>query len=318
MKRRQLISIAIPCYKSSKTIPIVVDEIVDVFKDNKRYDYEIILSNDGSPDETFSTIRNLCKKNGKIIGIDLSRNFSQANARMSMINYISGDIAVFMDDDGQHKAKDIIRLIDKVNEGNDVVCAHLIDKKCSKFKIITSDIYNRIMVLFGVYPKNVKISSFFAINRYAIDQLKHYKSPSPSVFSYLLKITTRFANVEVIQNPRISGKSGYTLKKLVSLAIMNLTNFSIVPLRFATVFGTAISIIGAIYMIILIVRKIINPSVLLGYTSIMSVILFLIGVVLVMLGLLGEYVGRIYMTLSNMPQFTIRETINYNKENNKK
>ncbi len=313
MNKKMLISIAIPCYCSEKNIEFVVDGIREEFKKHDDYDYQIILANDGSPDHTFDKIRELCKEDKKIVGIDLSRNYSQANARMSMLRYADGDVLVFMDDDGQHPAAAIFELAEKIKEGYDVVCAKLVNKKCSKFKIITSDLYKKVMVWFGVYPKGVETSPFFAWNRFAVDEAKEYHSPSPSVHSYMLKITTRFANIEVEQNERHSGRSGYTLKKLIALAIMNLTNFSIVPLRLSTFIGTLISIFGLFYGLFLIIKKLINPNVLLGYTSLMATMLFLIGIVLIILGLLGEYIGRIYMMLSDLPQFTIREVVNKEK-----
>ena len=309
-KRKKIISIAIPCYRSINNIEQVVSDIKDEFKKHKEYEYQIILANDGSPDDTFLKIRELCKKDKKIVGIDLSRNYSQANCRMSMLRYVDGDYVVFMDDDGQHPVDGIFRMIEKIDEGYDVVCARLINKKCSAFKRITSDIYNRIMVLLGVYPKGVKVSPFFAWNRFAINEAKKYHSPSPSIHSYMLRITTRFANIDIEQHERLSGRSGYTLKKLFSLAFMNLTNFSIVPLRISIFVGTTISILGLLYGMILIIRKIVNPSILLGYTSLMATMLFLIGIVLIILGLLGEYIGRMYMMMSDLPQYTIREVIN--------
>ncbi len=170
------------------------------------------------------------------------------------------------------------------------------------------------MVLFGILPKGIETSPFFAWSRFALEEAKKYHSPSPSIHTYMLKVTTRFANVEIEQNERHSGKSGYTLKKLFSLAFMNLTNFSIVPLRISIFAGTTISILGLIYGVVLIIRKLTNPKVLIGYTSLMATMLFLIGIVLIILGLIGEYLGRIYMMLSDLPQFTIREVINKEKK----
>ena len=252
--KKKLISIAIPCYRSVNNIEHVVDDIRNEFSAHKDYDYQIVLANDGSPDDTFKKIRELCSKDRKIIGIDLSRNYSQANCRMSMLNYLDGDIAVFMDDDGQHPAYGIFRMVEKMEEGYDVVCASHKNKKVSAFKRITSDIYNWIMTLTGVYPKGIKASPFFAWNRFAIEEARKYHSPSPSIHSYMLRITTRFANVDVEQNERLSGKSGYTLKKLIALALMNLTNFSVVPLRLSALFGMGFSILGLFYVIYLIIK----------------------------------------------------------------
>ncbi len=313
MEKKKLISVAIPCYRSENNLRFVVDGIRNEFKKQDEYDYQIILANDGSPDHTFEKIRELCQEDKKIVGIDLSRNYSQANARMSMLRYADGEILVFMDDDGQHPAEAIFDLAKKIEEGYDVVCAKLTKKKCSKFKVITSDLYKKVMVLFGVYPKGIETSPFFAWNRFAIDEAMKYHSPSPSIHTYMLKITTRFANVEVEQKERHSGKSGYTLKKLFSLAFMNLTNFSILPLRISIFIGSTISVLVLFYGLYLVIKKLINPNVLIGYTSLMATMLFLIGIVLIILGLLGEYVGRIYMMLSDLPQFTIREVINKEK-----
>ena len=311
--KKILISIAIPCYRSENNIGHVVKDIQDAFAKQDKYDYQIVLANDGSPDRTFETIRQLCKEDKKIIGIDLSRNYSQANARMALLHYVDGDITVFMDDDGQHPTYGIFLLADKILEGYDDVCAKLVNKKVTAFKRITSDIYNRIMIMMGIYPKDVAMSPFFALNRFAVDAAKKYHSPSPSIHSYILRVSTRFANVEVEQNKRLSGKSGYNLKKLIALAIMNMTNFSVVPLRISVFAGMSISIFGLFYGIFLVIKKLIRPQVLIGYTSLMATMLFLIGIVLIILGLLGEYVGRIYMMLSDLPQFTVREVVNKEK-----
>ena len=313
-EKKKVITVAIPCYRSENNIEFVIDGIRESFSKHQEYDYQIVLANDGSPDHTFEEIRKLCEKDKRIVGIDLSRNYSQANARMSMLEYIDGDIIVFMDDDGQHPAEGIFKLAKKVEEGYDVVCAKLTKKKCSAFKKITSDLYKKTMVLFGILPKGIETSPFFAWSRFALEEAKKYHSPSPSIHTYMLKVTTRFANVEIEQNERHSGKSGYTLKKLFSLAFMNLTNFSIVPLRISIFAGTTISILGLIYGVVLIIRKLTNPKVLIGYTSLMATMLFLIGIVLIILGLIGEYLGRIYMMLSDLPQFTIREVINKEKK----
>ncbi len=312
-EKKKVITVAIPCYRSENNIEYVTDSIRESFSKHPEYDYQIILANDGSPDRTFEKIRELCEKDKKIVGIDLSRNYSQANARMSMLKYIDGSITVFMDDDGQHPAEGIFKLAEKIEEGYDVVCAKLTKKKCSTFKKITSNLYKKMMVWFGILPKGIETSPFFAWSSFALEEARKYHSPSPSIHTYMLKVTTRFANVEIEQNERHSGKSGYTLKKLFSLAFMNLTNFSIVPLRISIFAGTTISILGLIYGIFLIIRKLFNPKALIGYTSLMATMLFLIGIVLIILGLIGEYLGRIYLMLSDLPQFTIREVINKEK-----
>ena len=207
-----LITIAIPCYRSEHNIEAVADEIRSEFSKHADYDYQIVLVNDGSPDDTFGAIRRICEKDQKVVGVDLSRNFTQANARMAALPYVKGDILIYMDDDGQHPAEGIFALAAKVQEGYDVVYAHLTHKKVSKFKIITSDMFNALAVKFGVKPKGIKGSAFVALSRFAVDQLLTYKSPSPSYGNFLYRVTAKYANVTIEQRKRLSGESGYSLK----------------------------------------------------------------------------------------------------------
>lgn len=307
-----LVSVVIPCYRSAMTLPTVVNEIRDTFAIHPEYDYQIVLVNDGSPDggETYRTIQLLCEQDKKIVGVDLSRNFGQACARMAALPYIKGDCAVYMDDDGQHPAEGIFTLVKEIENGYDVVYAQFRKKKHSLFKRITSNMNRRMLELLGVKPKGITTTAFFAWSRFSIDALKEYRSPTPSVGSYLSKVTSRFKMVDVEHRERIAGKSGYTLKKLIRLAINGFTNFTTVPLRISAFLGMAIAGIGFIAGLVIVVRKLIHPTIAMGYTSLMSIILLLGGLVLVSLGIIGEYIGRIYMILSDMPQYMVREVEN--------
>ena len=318
-----LITVVIPCYNSSKTIRFVVDEIREVFQKETQYDYQIILVNDSSPDETFEVIKALCNEDTRIIGVDLSRNYGQASAQMAAIQYIKGEIAVFMDDDGQHPADELFKLIEKVESGYDLVYAHFVAKKHSFFKKITSWLNSKVLEATNRKPRGIHISSYFAISSIAIEGLKKYHSPFPSIGGYLLQITRKIANVEVKHRERREGTSNYNLKKLLRLWIQGLTNFSIVPLRLASVVGMSSATAGILFGIILIIRKLINPNIYVGYTSMMATLLLIGGLIMIMLGLLGEYIGRIYILLSNMPQYNVRENLNVEldcdeKENDRK
>ena len=305
-----LISIAIPCYRSEKNLEMVVDEIRSVFAKREGFDYQIILVCDGSPDHTDEVIRKLCEEDRKIVGVLLSRNFTQSNAKMAALKYVQGEVLVYMDDDGQHPAEDIFRLAEKVQEGYDVVYAYFDHKEQSRFKIWTSDLFGKISEKTGRRPKGIKTSSFMAYSRFAVDELKAYTSPTPALGGYLYTVTTKFANIESTQRKRASGKSGYNLIKMISLAVTGLTNFTIVPLRMIDVIGSVSAVIGLIYGLVLIVRKLFFAAVVPGYTSNMVVMLILGGLILISLGLVGEYVGRIYMLLSNKPQYVVREELN--------
>lgn len=305
-----LVTIAIPCYKSAQTLPYVVDEIKGVFEKQSLHDYEIVLVNDSPNSGTFEAIQKLAEQNRNIVGIDLSRNFGQASARMAAIAYAKGDMIVFMDDDGQHPAEEIHKFIEKIEEGYDVVYGKIVNKKHSIFKKVTSRINTILLEAMGIAPKGLSLSSFFAINRFCADRILEYKSPFPSMMSFLMQITNSITNVEVKHRERKEGASGYTLKKLVNLWLNNMTNFSMVPLRIATFLGFLVAAAGFLYGVVIIVLKLLHPERISGYTSIMAVVLFLGGLIMIMLGILGEFIGRIYMTSSDKPQYIVRQTVN--------
>ncbi len=309
----KLISIIIPCYRSEKTLPKVIDEIKAEFSKQDKYDYQIILSNDGSPDNTFETIKKICATDNRIIGINLSRNFGQASAKMSALNYADGDITIFMDDDGQHPASGIFPITEKIEEGFDLVYAHFPHKKHNVFKRFTSRLAGSIGVAIGSSVKGIHKSSFIGWSRFALEALRDYHSPFPASGSYLLNLTTKVANVEIEHRDRLAGKSNYTLKKMIILWLNFFTSFSVVPLRFASFSGAICAIIGFLFGIFTIIRKLILPQISAGYTSTISVIMFVGGIIMMMLGLIGEYIGRIYMTVSDLPQYKIREVINGEK-----
>ena len=312
-----LISVVIPCYRSAETLPSVVEEIQGAFAARPEHDYQIVLVNDGSPDNTYEVISELCEKDRKIVGVNLSRNYGQACARMAALPFVEGECVVSMDDDGQHPAEGIFPLAEKIQEGYDVVYARFAHKKHSLFKRCTSRMFGWCMEAVGLRAKGIVTSSFFAWSRFAVEKLKDYHSPTPSAGAYLMKISTRVANVDMLHRERLAGESNNTLARMINLAITSLTNFTVVPLRVASILGMVLAGVGLLSGMIIVIRKMLNPGIAMGYTSIMAVILLLGGIILIVQGLLGEYVGRVYMMLSDMPQYTIRETKNVKLSANK-
>lgn len=312
-----LVSICIPCYRSALTLPAVVDEIRDVFSRRDSYDYQIILVNDGSPDNTFEVISQLCQDDKNIIGVDLSRNYGQASAKMAALPYAAGDAIIYMDDDGQHPAEGIFPLLEKLAEGYDIVYARFPQKHHSWFKRVTSRLYQKVSEWIGNKPKGISVSSFTAWSRTAADAIMRYHSPFPAPGLYLNKITTRIANVDVEHRDRLAGESGYSFRKLMGLTMTALTNFSIVPLRVASFIGVFCAIIGFIAGLVIVIRKLIHPSISAGYSSTISVIFFIGGIIMMILGVLGEYIGRIYMSISDMPQYNVRQVQNAPAEENR-
>ncbi|MGL4484734.1 MAG: glycosyltransferase family 2 protein [Anaerovoracaceae bacterium] len=305
-----LISICIPCYKAEHNLPKVIEEVIGEFEKHPEYDYEFVLVNDGSPDDTFGTIHKLCTENDKIVGINFSKNQGQPSARLAAANNAKGDALVFMDDDGQHPAWGIFKLIEKIKEGYDVVYAKFPERKHSFFKKITSKIYNKLMQLTGTKPKSVSTSSFAAWSKISMNAIRDYHSPFPSAGGYLQCVTDKFANVEVEHRARIGGKTGYNLRKMVLQALNAFTNFSMVPLRTASVFGIICAFAGFIGGIYVIIRKLLFPELLAGWASTFSLLLFIGGMLMMVMGLMGEYIGRMYMTISNKPQYIISQIVN--------
>ena len=304
------ISVAIPCYKSALTIPTVVNDIRTAITRRNGYDYQIILVNDYPDDNTFDIISDLCREDPKITGVNLSRNFGQTTAKMAALPYVKGDVLVYMDDDGQHPADQIYLLVDKVLEGYDMVYARFPHKKHSLFKRFTSWLNAKVLELNGTKPKDIVISSYHAMSRTAVEALKKYKSPFPSIGGYLSHVVRRYANVDMDHQARLAGHSNYTLGKMLKLWLTGFTNFSTMPLRLSAFIGAACAAVGFVSGAIVIIRKLINPAIAAGYTSSIALQLFIGGIIMMILGLCGEYIGRIYMTVSNMPQYETREILN--------
>lgn len=312
MKRK--ISFVIPCYRSAYTIQDVVNEIKTTL--NERLDYEVVLVNDSSPDNTFEVISNICKKDNKVIGVNFAQNFGQHAALMAGLRQTTGDIVVCLDDDGQTPANEVFKLIDKIDEGYDVVYAKYEDKKHTLFRNWGSKLNFKMAESLLNKPKDLYISSYFAARRFVVDQMLEYKNPYPYVIGLVLRVTKNITNVEVKHRARENGESGYTLKKLIALWVNGFTAFSVKPLRVASFTGVVVAIIGFISIIYTIINKIANPNVPLGWSSTMAVLLILGGLILGVLGMIGEYIGRIYICINNSPQYVIKEIIKNESEEN--
>jgi glycosyltransferase involved in cell wall biosynthesis len=304
------ISFVIACFNSSQSISNVVFEIKETILKRLEYDYEIILVNDYSKDTTFEVINKLCENDTKILGISLSRNFGQQSAMLAGFSFASGELVAYCDDDGQSPVNDIYKLIDKLDEGYDMVWANFESKKNHWFKNVGSIINNQMVSFLLEKPKDLYFGNLWVAKKFVIEEACKCKNPFPYLGGLFLKITTNMANVYTKHRARVSGRSNYSFFKLLSIWLNGFTAFSIVPLRFASIIGAFISFLGFIFLIYLIVFRLLNPNVLIGYSSIMSVLLFIGGIQMLMMGLLGEYIGRIYINLNSVPQYVIKRVIN--------
>ncbi|MCM1267006.1 MAG: glycosyltransferase family 2 protein [Bacteroidales bacterium] len=306
---KQLVSFVIPCYRSAQTIGGVVQEIRDAMQGLSQYRFEVILVNDASPDGTFETIRALCAENSDICGVNLARNFGQHAALMAGFAKARGDIVVCLDDDGQTPALEVGKLFSGIENGSDVVYAKYADKKHSGFRRFGSrvnDLMTRIML---GKPKDLYVSSYFAAKRFVVEELLRYENPYPYVIGLVLRTTKKIANVDVNHREREVGTSGYTIGKLLGLWFNGFTAFSIKPLRIATAVGMLSACAGFAYGIYTIIKKFVNPAVPVGFSALMAVIVFFSGLILLVLGMIGEYIGRIYISMNNAPQYVIRECV---------
>lgn len=311
-----MISFVIPCYRSQATLPSVIREIQETMEGLSQYTYEVVLVNDCSPDDTFETIRELCRENANMTGINLAKNFGQHSALMAGFHQIKGDIVVCLDDDGQTPAGEVGKLLEGIEKGADVVYAKYAHKHHSGFRNWGSHV-NELMtrVMLGK-PKDLYVSSYFAARRFVVDEMIKYEYPYPYVIGLVLRTTKNIVNVEVNHRDRLEGTSGYTLGKLLNLWFNGFTAFSVKPLRIATVTGAGCALLGFAYGIYTIIKKIFfnPPGLVTGFSALMSVLVFMGGMLMLMLGLVGEYMGRMYISMNRSPQYVVREIVNCDTE----
>lgn len=303
------VSFVIPCYRSALTLGKVVKEIQETMKSLTQYCYEIILVNDCSPDETFEVITKLCRENDNICGVDLAKNFGQHGALMAGFHQVTGDILVCLDDDGQTPADEVGKLLAEIENGQDVVYARYDHKKHSLFRNFGSWMNEKMAQFLLGKPKELYVSSYFAARRFIVDEMLRYENAYPYVIGLVLRTTKRISNVSVAHREREIGTSGYTFGKLLGLWFNGFTAFSTKPLRIATFGGGVFAAMGFIYGIYTIIKKFVNPAVPIGFSSLMASIMFIGGMMMLMLGLIGEYIGRMYICMNNAPQFVVRDMI---------
>lgn len=315
-ENRKKVSFVIPCYNSAQTIGKVVEEIQTTIKGLPKYCCEIILVNDCSPDNTFEVITKLCEENENICGVNLAKNFGQHGALMAGFHQVTGDILVCLDDDGQTPADEVGKLLERIEAGDDVVYASYAHKKHSLFRNFGSFVNEKMAQFLLGKPKDLYVSSYFAARRFVVDEMLKYENAYPYVIGLVLRTTKKISNVPVNHREREIGQSGYTLGKLLALWFNGFTAFSTKPLRIATISGTVFAICGFLYGIYTIIKKFVNPAVPVGFSSMMSALMFIGGVMMLMLGLIGEYIGRMYICMNNAPQFVVRDLIEIKKEDN--
>lgn len=302
------ISFVIPCYRSAKTLGSVAREIEETME-QLVYDYELVLVNDSSPDDTFDVIKKLAANSSNVIGVDLARNFGQHAALMAGFRQASGDIIVCLDDDGQTPADEVGKLLEKIEEGYDVVYASYSSKQHSGLRNLGSRVNSAMTEYLLNKPKQLSVTSYFAMRRFIMEEMLRYEHCYPYVLGLVLRTTKNICNVPVTHRAREEGSSGYTLAKLLGLWMNGFTSFSVKPLRVATYFGAVTAGLGFLYLLYILISYFAGYTTLLGWSSTMAVLLLLGGAILLVLGLIGEYVGRIFMCTNAAPQYVVRQTV---------
>lgn len=315
MSQNILISFVIPCYRSEKTIEKVINEIKETVGQRKEYDYEVIAVNDCSPDNVLNVLITLARENPKIKVINLAKNMGKHSAVMAGYSFVKGKYVVNLDDDFQSPVNELWRLIDPLEKNEcDIATAKYYKKKENWMKRMGSDLNLVMTEILLDKPKGVRMENLSVLKRFVCDEMVKYKNPYPYLEGLVFRVTNRVLEVEMDQRERGDDKaSGFTLKKSIALVINGLTAFSIKPLRISSVIGVVFAILGFVYGIFTVIHKIVNPQVVMGYSSILAVLLFSVGLIMLMLGLIGEYLGRIYICINDSPQYVIRETINIQK-----
>ena len=312
----KLLSFVIPCYRSEKTIEKVVAEIIETVSLRPEWDYEIICVNDCSPDNVYEVLLKLASENKKIKVINFSKNMGKHSAVLAGYSFAKGQYTVNLDDDFQSPTYELWKLIDALeNDECDVATASYSRKKEVFWKRFGSGLNTFMSSVMIGKPKDLRFENFCAQKFFLTKEMIKYTNPYPYIEGLILRITRRVKMIPMQERDRAdSNKTGFTLHKSVSLFANGLTAFSVKPLRVATVIGGITATLGFLYAVYLVIRKILQPETPMGYSSMMCVLLFVGGMVMLMLGIIGEYIGRIYICLNKSPQYVVRETVNIEGE----
>ncbi len=273
--------------------------------------FELILVNDASPDGSWKVIQALTAQHGFVKGICLSRNFGQHNATMAGLNQAQGDIVVIMDDDLQHPPQTIMSLVTAVRDGYDVCYTRYINRQHAYWKRLGSWFNDRMASFLLRKPRGLYLSSFKALHRRVVLEVIRYDGPYAYVDGLILDVTHHITSVPIEHQARHEGKGNYDLRRSLSLWLKMATSFSIIPLRIASFTGMVLAAVSAILIVALVVQKLLHPETPAGWTSLVMTVLFVGGLQLLCLGVIGEYLGRAYLKVNHKPQFAIRERIGY-------
>ena len=305
------LSIVVPVYNSQDSLRLLVEGLNNELRD---YSFEIIFVNDCSADNSLAVLRELAQNNVHVLVVDLARNFGQHSAIMAGLRFASGELVVLMDDDLQHPPSEVLKLLRKLEEGDyDVVYGRYLGKKHHWFRNLGSQFNDKMATLLIKKPSNLYFCSFKVMKAYIVVEIINYCGAYPYIDGLIFRSTTKIGSVEVEHKTRDIGASNYTLKKLVLLWLNMFTNFSILPLRLVTIMGFLMSFVAFVFAVFVFIERFWFTTMPQGWASIMVSIMLMAGVQLASIGLLGEYLGRTYLSINQTPQYVVRGVIGRKK-----
>jgi undecaprenyl-phosphate 4-deoxy-4-formamido-L-arabinose transferase len=305
--RHYALSIVIPVYRGADSIGILVDALAAL---EIAGGHEVILVNDGSPDNSAEVCRRLAARTDlPVTFIDLSRNFGEHNAVMAGLRYIRGDYVITMDDDLQNPISEVVKLFEHARAGGwDVVYTYYAQKKHAAWRNLGSRFANKVADVLLDKPRGLYLSSFRCMSAFVARCVTRYEGPFPYIDGLIMQSTQHIDSIQVEHMARASGQSNYTIRRLVRLWLNLFINFSAMPLRLSVVAGFVIGLCGMIGCIIVVAEALLRapPP---GWASLMAATLLISGVQMVMLGIIGEYLGRLFLTANRKPQSLVREVV---------
>jgi glycosyltransferase involved in cell wall biosynthesis len=309
------ISIVIPVYNSEECIPELHREVrkaLDPFES-----YELILVNDKSKDRSWEKIVEACGLNPRVKGISLRKNFGQDNAILAGMRLAKGDFVVVMDDDLQHSPSDILKLYEACSKGYDVCYAHFTEKKQKGWKNLGSWLNGKMSEKLLNKPPEIYLSPFKIIRKEVVDEITQFKSPYSYIDATLLTLTSNITQVEAQHHQRRHGAGNYDLLRSVFVFMNHLTSYSVYPLRLVTMSGFATAFIAFLMGAVYLIQYLYTDRRVEGWISLVLLLIFFGGLMLMSIGLIGEYVGRIFLSVNNRAQYSIEKIIDATPEPSK-
>jgi len=296
------ISVVVPVYNSELTLVTLHQRLVAAIT-QLTDEYEIIFVNDGSIDGSWKEIIKLSNNNNLVIGINLLKNYGQHNALLCGIRAAKNQVLITIDDDLQHPPEEIFKMIDKLNEGFDVIYGSPVTKKHGLFRGLAS-LLTKIALKTTMGAKTARYASAFRVFPTRLrESFQHYRGSFVSIDVLLTWGTDKFTHVQVNHDIRKLGKSNYTFRRLFVIALNMITGFSIIPLQIASVLGFIFSLFGLLVLIYVITNFLLYGSQTLGFPFLASIISIFSGVQLFAIGIIGEYLARIHYRIMDKPQY---------------